>query len=83
MDIIETVPLLVVAIGTIATIGWWTYKLNRDLRLDLQNGLRDLRNDVQRNMDENQNEMRRMLASHVHSSDTDVVSIRLLADRQG
>lgn len=91
MDIIQAFSPIISVVIAIMGIGWWTYRLNRDLRKELhdglrdlrqemQNSLRDLRTDLQGNMESNQGEMRQMLARHVHSTESSEVLIRSLVD---
>ena len=54
----------------IITIIGWTYKLNRDLKTDLQN-----------EMTKNKNEMIGYFNAHIHESDTGEVLLRAIANR--
>ena len=81
MDIIQTFSPLVSVVVAILAVGWWTYRLNRDLRLELQNSHRELRLDLQKDLESNQEAMRSLVANHIHSTETNEVHFRLLVGR--
>ena len=70
METIQTVISVIPLIVAIIAIFGWTYKLNRDLRLDLQKEMRD-----------NHQQLLSLLQTHVHSTETNEAWFRAMVNQ--